>query len=128
MLLGGVNPAMSLHLIGGKIQFQTFSRLTAFAKEKAGTAISKTLSSFFGGNVSPVVPAREVKKDDITDEVFLSSLFDFEDTKRRVIRLSIDPRGKLIACADSLGRVTLFDTRMNAVVRYDQGAYKSSSF
>jgi hypothetical protein len=117
MLLSGSNPSLSMHFIGGKQQSQTFSRLAAFAREKAGTAISKTLSTFFGGNVSPAVVTEKVKKEETSDEIAMSSTFDFEDTKRRVIRLSIDPRGKLIACADSLGRVTLFDTRVNAVVR-----------
>lgn len=116
MLLGGFSPSISLHHIGGKLQFQTFSRL---AREKVGTAISKTLSSFFGNNISnPSPPPDKSRMADVVEEINLVSSFDFEDPKRRIIRMSIDPRGKLVAAADSLGRVTLFDTRTQGIVRY----------
>jgi hypothetical protein len=55
------------------------------------------------------------------NRVPLASLIDWEDAKRRVLRLSLSPKGDLVAAADSLGRVTLYDVRVNAIVRMWKG-------
>ncbi len=44
-----------------------------------------------------------------------------EDEKRRVFRVSADPRGCLAASADSLGRVLLYDLHTESVVRIWKG-------
>lgn len=52
----------------------------------------------------------------------LTSQLDFEDSKRRILRVSLDPQcGRLVATADGLGRVCLYDTRLNAMVRMWKG-------
>lgn len=43
------------------------------------------------------------------------------DAKRRIIRISIDPEVSLLAAADGLGRVTLFDLQSECAVRLWKG-------
>lgn len=54
-------------------------------------------------------------------QIPLTSMVDFVDDARRVLRMTIDPHRKLIATADSLGRVQLYDRRTIAVVRVWKG-------
>lgn len=54
-------------------------------------------------NVVQTLVAKKRARDLATFAVLIS------DDKRRMIRLSLDPLGVLCACADGLGRVTLFD-------------------
>ncbi len=109
LVVGGINPTLSLYSIGGKQHFQHLGKLASFVRERVGTAITKTvgsaLNSFFGGG------GGTDKVDDEIDHTSISSVLDFDDPKRRIIRLSIDPYGKLIAAADGIGRVLLFDVR-----------------
>ena len=51
----------------------------------------------------------------------IASLIDFEDPKRKILRLRLSPSGELLAAADSLGRVTLYDVHLNVVVRLWKG-------
>lgn len=108
-LVSGFEPALSLYSIGGKQHFQHIGKLASYVKEKVGSAISKTvgsaLNSFFG--ITP-------DSDDV-DHTPISSVLDFNDAKRRILRLCLDPRGKLVAAADAMGRVLLFDTRLATV-------------
>jgi WD40 repeat protein len=110
LLVGGLEPTLSLYSIGGKQHFQHLGKLASFVRERVGTAITKTvgsaLNSFFGGGSD--------KQEDEIDHTPITSILDFNDPKRRIIRLSIDPYGKLIAAADGIGRVLLFDVRFAA--------------
>ena len=54
-------------------------------------------------------------------QIPLTSIVDFVDDTRRVLRMIIDPDGKFIATADSLGRVQLYDRRHISVVRVWKG-------
>lgn len=116
VMVGGLNSALSIYSIGGKVQFQHIGKFAGYVKDQVGSAISKTLSSFFGGN-SSIMGTSDKPLDVLFEEISLPSILDFEDSKRRILRLSIEPRGKLVAAADSLGRVLLFDTRLNCIVR-----------
>ena len=53
----------------------------------------------------------------------ITSTLDFaESNKRRIVRISLDPTGKLLAAADTLGRVLLFDMRyISTVLRIWKG-------
>ena len=53
--------------------------------------------------------------------ISVASLLDFEDVKRRILRVSLAPSGLLVAAADNVGRVSLYDLRMNVVVRQWKG-------
>lgn len=113
VLTSGINHSLSLYTIGGKLHFQHLGKLAGYVKDKVGSAVSKTLSAFFGGS------SRVDKLE--SETTTLTSHVDFEDPKRRILRLSIDPREKLVAAADSLGRVSLYDTRVNSLVRLWKG-------
>lgn len=51
----------------------------------------------------------------------LTSVSQFVDDKRRIIRVSLDPLSTLAACADGLGRVTLFDLQTEVAIRIWKG-------
>lgn len=51
----------------------------------------------------------------------ISPKLSFLDGKRRILRISMDPFKSLIACADTLGRVTLFDIRNESMIRIWKG-------
>ncbi|CAM9754785.1 unnamed protein product, partial [Ectocarpus fasciculatus] len=51
----------------------------------------------------------------------LSPLVYFDDPKRRILRVSVDPTRKLIATADNVGRVMLFDIRVFVAIRIWKG-------
>lgn len=117
VLICGMNAALSIYNIGGPPQFQNIGKLAGYVKERVSTVISKTITSFFSFSnntkVESIVDA---------DHTTLISSLDFEDSKRRILRLSMEPScGKLVAAADSLGRVTLYDTRLNSIIRIWKG-------
>jgi hypothetical protein len=120
-VVSGIEPSLSLYTVGGKQHFQHFGKLASYVREKVHSAISKTvgsaLVSFFGSN------ATNDTVEEGEDYTPISSLLDFnESEKRRILRLSLSPGGKLIAAADSLGRVLLFDSRLaTTVVRIWKG-------
>jgi len=116
VLISGMNAALSVYNIGGPPQFQNIGKLAGYVKERVSTVISKTITSFFFSS--------SAKAESITDadHTTLTSSLDFEDSKRRILRLSMEPTcGKLVAAADSLGRVTLYDTRLNTIIRIWKG-------
>jgi hypothetical protein len=51
----------------------------------------------------------------------LTASSSFIDTKRRILRISIDPYSTLIAGADTLGRVTLYDLQGECAIRIWKG-------
>jgi hypothetical protein len=117
VLICGMNSALSIYNIGGPPQFQNIGKLAGYVKERVSSVISKTITSFF--SFSNSVKAESIL---VPDHTTLTSSLDFEDSKRRILRLSMEPScGKLIAAADSLGRVTLYDTRLNSIIRIWKG-------
>jgi Rab3 GTPase-activating protein regulatory subunit N-terminus len=113
IFVGGMNSCLSVYNVGGAQQFQHMGKLAGYVKERVSGMISKTFRSFFSSGGSG-----ESSKD---NEVPITSLLDFEDPKRRILRLSADPSGSLLAAADNVGRVTLYDARINSVVRIWKG-------
>lgn len=111
----GLEPSLSLYNIGGKQHFQHLGKLASYVRERVGSAISKTVSnalvSFFGSGGGASEPKGEEDYTPIT-----SSLDFIESNKRRIVRVSLDPTGKLLAAADTLGRVLLFDMRFVSTV------------
>eukprot|EP01034_Spumella_vulgaris_P032501 gene32501-40111_t len=126
-----MNCALSLYNLGGKLHFQDFDKLTGYAKEKVSTLLSKSFMSLFSSLTSSTSSSdtaknsRYDKSEDpqkVEDKaITLTSMQDFQDAKRRILRLSVEPFGTLVAAADSLGRVTLYDTRTNYIVRLWKG-------
>ncbi len=129
ILVSGMNSALSLYNLGGKLHFQDFDKLAGYAKDRVSSLISKSFMSLFGSPFSSSSDAGRAAKADKGDEflrveekgVALTSLLDLQDAKRRVLRLSVEPYGSLVAAADGLGRVTLYDTRTNCIVRMWKG-------
>lgn len=120
ILVGGMNHALSAYCIGGKLKFQHLGKLAGYVKDQVENVITKTFFSFFSSPaVSPNMSANGQAPE--VEEKALTSQLDFKDPKRRILRLSIESQGKLIAAADSLGRVTLYDTRLNAIIRMWKG-------
>ena len=132
-LVAGDTNAMSVYRLSHKLHFQDADKLKQYVKSKMGSLLGRSLSSFFGysspsssslpshGEIeSPEVLINRVEQRAVT----LTSVMDFQDTKRRIMRLSLDPCGSgLVAAADSLGRVTLFDSHSNSscVIRLWKG-------
>lgn len=111
---------LSLYNIGGKQQFQHLGKLGSYVKTQVTSAISKTFQNIFSfGSASPLKVKGALDKPPTT--VALASLIDFEDSKRKVLRMRLDPSGSLVAASDNLGRVTLYDLRLNVVIRLWKG-------
>lgn len=118
LVAGDSDAALSLYNIGGKQQFQHLGKLGSYVKNQVASVISKTFQNLLGFGSSSLL------KDDgkiAQPAVALASLIDFEDTKRKVLRLRLSPEGDLVAAADSLGRVTLYDVHSNIIVRLWKG-------
>jgi Rab3 GTPase-activating protein regulatory subunit N-terminus len=111
--------SLSMYNIGGKQQFQHLGKLGSYLKNQVSSAISKTFQSIFtlGTASSSADKGSRIK----AASVALASLIDFEDPKRKVLRMKLDPSGELVAAADNLGRVTLYDIRLNVIVRLWKG-------
>ena len=112
--------ALSMYNIGGKQQFQHLGKLGSYLKNQVSSAITKTFHNIFSfAAASPVKQSKNQIRS--APSMALASLIDFEDSKRTVLRLRMDPSGDLVAAADSLGRVTLYDARLNIIVRLWKG-------
>lgn len=118
LVAGDSDAALSLYNIGGKQQFQHLGKLGSYVKNQLTSVISKTFQNLLGFGSSSLV--REDGKTALA-AVALASQIDFEDTKRKVLRLRLCPDGDLVAAADSLGRVTLYDVHSNIIVRLWKG-------
>ena len=112
--------SLSMYNIGGKQQFQHLGKLGSYLKNQVSSAISKTFKNIFtlGAISSSSEKGNSIKP---ASSVALASLIDFEDPKRKVLRMKLDPSGELVAAADNLGRVTLYDIRLNIIVRLWKG-------
>ena len=121
ILLGGSEPTIALYNLGGKVHFEHFGKLANYYSNKAAGYLSRTLSSLFGGGSaagrakSPKSAAQE------RETISISSVLDFQDAKRKVLRLSLDPSGRYVAAADNMGRVLLYDVNINCVIRMWKG-------
>eukprot|EP01038_Epipyxis_sp_PR26KG_P010056 gene10056-13516_t len=126
LLVGGMDSALSVYNLGSQLHFQDFSKLAGYVKEKVNSLITKSYMTIFSlvGSITASETSSS-KTDDSQNvaekSVTLSSMVDFKDAKRRILRLSIDPNGSLVAAADSLGRVTLFDTQIYCIIRILKG-------
>jgi hypothetical protein len=130
-LVAGDTNAMSMYRLGHKLHFQDADKLKQYVKSKMGSLLGRSLSSFFGypSPSSPLGHGEIESVDALINRVeqkavTLTSLMDFQDTKRRIMRLSLDPCGSgLVAAADSLGRVSLFDSHngLSCVIRLWKG-------
>lgn len=132
ILTGGFNSTLSYHHLMATQPAVSMGKLISHIKSKVTKAVSQTVnnafSSFFGigssssgGTVSDhssgSAPISKVK----VDKKEAVASYRFNDSKRRILRLSIDPTNKLIATADTLGRVMLFDCRVHCMVRLWKG-------
>lgn len=118
VLVAGKDNSLAVYNLGGRLYFQDFNKLAGYVKDTMSNMISRSLMSFFVSGIDS--SSDEISR---TEEyaVTITSSLDFSDSKRRVLRVSIDPSSRLVAAADSLGRVTLFDTQAGCVVRLWKG-------
>lgn len=116
--VGGYKSSLSIYNFGEPKRFQHLGKLAEYVKDKITTAIGRTFTSFVN-----VISLSSVKSENImkNHDDILPSVLDFKDSKRRVQRMSLDSLGNLIALADSLGRVLLYDLKMNSIVRIWKG-------
>jgi hypothetical protein len=119
LLVSGSHHPLSVYNIGDEIEFVDMSKLAGYVTDQVGTVLSKTIGALF-------TKKRSNEKDTGASEtdcevLSLPSVVDFEDPKRRVLKLIIDPSKSLVAAADSLGRVTLYDTKLFTIVRLWKG-------
>ena len=130
IVAGTGDAALSLYNLGGRQRFQHLGKFGSYVKDRIGTAISSIFGSVagkmgFGGGqaISHDGDDETCKYSDLTKlpDTAVASMLDFEDSKRRILRLSIDPGGKLLAAADTLGRVTLYDMRLHSFIRLWKG-------
>jgi hypothetical protein len=120
ILVGGFNSALSLYNLGGKHHIEEFGKLVGGKKEKSGSIFTKALSLFASSSDKKNDKSQQTAKLD-GKTVTMNAQVNFQDGKRRIIRLSMDPTGQFVAAADALGRVTLFSTSCNCVVRLWKG-------
>lgn len=125
ILLGGSEPAIALYNLGGKVYFEHFGKLANYYSNKAAGYLSRTLSSLFGGGSSAGAGGSRGKSTKSAaqerETISISSVLDFQDPKRKVLRLSLDPSGRYVAAADNMGRVMLYDVNINCVIRIWKG-------
>lgn len=83
-------------------------------------------SSAGTANSSGVGDDRSVKTWNRARILTLQPMLQFFDTKRRILRLSVDPFHTLIATADALGRVELYDINADCFIRLWKGLRDAS--
>lgn len=130
ILVSGADNALAVYnLASSKLAFQDAEKLKQLVKDKVSTTLSKSLIALLGygsssysysysksSSSSETIRNAEESPDagiSRTEQraIPLTSVMDFQDSKRRIQRLSTDPGGSgLVAAADSLGRVMLFDS------------------
>jgi Rab3 GTPase-activating protein regulatory subunit N-terminus len=115
LIISGNNPSLAHYNVGGNQYFQDMGKLAGYVKAKVTGYISTSISSLYGRIVG--IDKLNKKNSQSTSFVPISSLVDFDDEKRRILRLSVDPTSRFLAASDSLARVLLFDLRLMVVVR-----------
>ena len=144
VLAAGKDSTMALYNLGTVVVSRDASAVTVSSvRESAVNLLSKSVMSFYnsfmsgdGNNnsnsatnsssnaatVNTTVSEHKTDAVRVQDAALIvAPRMEFRDSKRRVLKLSVDPSGSLIAAADALGRVTLFDTHICAVVRIWKG-------
>lgn len=149
VFVAGMNSAISLYKLDEEqLHFQDFDKLVGYAKDKVGSILSKSFMSFFSmgsstaksasssssgargsSSTSSTGTASDGTSQNSYDTVVATeekaktvlSMLDFQDEKRRILRVSADPMRHLVAAADGLGRVTLFDSQTNCIIRLWKG-------
>lgn len=123
IVVGGYDNALSIYSLGDQLHFQDFSKLTGYVKERVNGLLTKSVMSLYGmvGGKGKSHVNEDAAR--IENECKLvTSIVDFTDGKRRILRMSIEPgNSRYIASADSLGRVTLFDCQVQGIVRIWKG-------
>jgi hypothetical protein len=96
--------------------------------------LKKSFSLVMWGSSSRLSTSSDSSNQQVEDNATLNSharpcasILSFDDSKRRILRLSLDPLHRLLCTADSLGRVILFDTSLNCSVRMWKG-YRDARF
>lgn len=122
IFISGLSCAMSLYNVSNKLLNQDWDKS---ASSKSNSMFTRTVMSLFSMSSSSDVSKKNEKAEEhlrVAEKcIVVNSLLDFNDTKRRILRLSVEPYGSLIAAADTLGRVTLFETSTNSMVRLWKG-------
>lgn len=129
IFVAGKDASLGLYNVGGPQHFEHFGKFTEYVKSRTVNYVSRTIFSIFGSVNNPKsAKERDGSRQsehllDLTNgpTISVSSVLDFSDEKRRILRLSLDPSHRFVATSDSLGRVMLFDTRMHAVIRVFKG-------
>ena len=117
MLVGGLDATLSLYRLGGPQHFEHFGKFAEYVKSRTVGLVSRTLLSFFQ-TAEPSSGHVDLTKAPI---VSATSMLDFADSGRKVLRMSLDPTNCYVAVADSMGRVTLFDVLLSCIVRIWKG-------
>lgn len=124
IIVAGIDKSLALVEIGDCISGGLSGRPVTPKKEKARSFFS----SFFGApnSSNPSTPRGQspVPTDigNLSQAISeVSPLVVFDDPKRRILRVTVDPTGKLVATADNVGRVMLFDLRIFSAIRIWKG-------
>eukprot|EP01035_Chromulina_nebulosa_P020645 gene20645-26767_t len=115
VLVVGANCFLSIYNIGGPQYFQNLNKLTSYVKEKVSGLLTRTIRSV----VNVVIPGKDTAPEDSI--IHISASLDIDDTKRRALRISMDPSGRFAALADNLGRVLLYDVISQVIIRIWKG-------
>ena len=113
---GGISPSLSMFNLGGNQQFQHIGKLAGYVRAKVSGMISNSVNSLY----KRFTDKQSTKSNDTAPQP-ISSVVDFDDKKRRILRMTVDPYNKLIATCDSVGRVLLYDKRLLCVIRVWKG-------
>lgn len=100
---------------------QIKEKMTSYLKRSFTSVISMVTST--KSNAPPITVESSVADQDLESVSLgrVDTLGSIHDSKRKIIRVSLDPSSKLLALADSLGRVLLYDTRIGSIVRMWKG-------
>ena len=129
---GGSDSSLAVFNLGGLLSVSDNDRAAASVRDSAVNLLSKSVMSiynWYGGSADAASgssgPATAERKTDALkvqeSTLVVTARVEFKDIKRRVLKLSSDPSGDFVAASDSLGRVTLFDAAVGAVVRVWKG-------
>jgi hypothetical protein len=133
----GSEASWALYNLGGALFSQENEKGSTTVRESAVNLLSKGVMSLYnwyggssdasngnnsssgGGNAAADKKSDTARVQECT--LTVTARIEFLDPKRRILKLSADPSGSYIAAADILGRVTLFDCTICAVVRIWKG-------
>jgi hypothetical protein len=126
IVIAGLGSSLSLCNIGIS-GLSAKSRVGGFGREKSPKTLGSTIASFFAGgsqagsNSSSSGGQQGSAAGQGVDHLEVSPTLVFDDSNRKILRMAVDPHGKLIATADLVGRVILFDARLFHAIRIWKG-------